>query len=375
MTMELKDLFEKVPSEYSREYTLEQNRDNLSRLEVFALFVLALAAISLFSRSLTSGEMFLSHRMLPFTVLFTAEALFSLFFVTFSVFFIRKIGEMFYDGFVLVYVVQILFWVVVLSLYNFRIEGDFSAYVLGVITLALVYRTQPVRMALLLSLTAVAFSAGYMLFGNPVHIGLRPVNALIYSGMGWFISLFLEKNQRRNFLYGKLLQKKNEELEEMSFRDPLTGLYNRRYFIEFLDNQLAFSRRAEVPLSIVLMDLDHFKKINDSMGHLVGDTVLREFSRLVQGLVRESDIVARFGGEEFIIILPQTGKSAAAGVADRIRDTVKRSDFRGLPWSMTLSAGVAELRDGDTQETLLSRVDQRLYTGKMTGRDRVVTTD
>jgi diguanylate cyclase (GGDEF)-like protein len=375
MIMDLKVLFEKVPPEFRKEYRIAQNRDNLSRLEVFSLFVMALALISLFSRVLTSGESLFSDRMLPFTVLFTAEALISLFFILFVYLFVRKVDASYYGGIILFFVMQVLAWAAVLSLYNFRIEGDFSAYILGVITIALVYRTGPLRMALLLCLTAVGFSVGYLLFGGGVKIGLRPVNALMYSAMGWFISLFLEKNQRTNFLYGKLLEKKNEELVEMSFRDPLTNLYNRRYFIEFLENQLAFSRRTASPLSVILMDLDFFKKINDSMGHIIGDSVLRELSLLIQGLIRDSDIVARYGGEEFIVILPQTGLASASGVAERIRETVKQTDFRGLPWSLTLSAGVTELRNGDTQETMLARADQRLYTAKISGRDRIIAQD
>jgi diguanylate cyclase (GGDEF)-like protein len=169
-------------------------------------------------------------------------------------------------------------------------------------------------------------------------------------------------------------------LYESSTRDPLTRVYNRKYLTERLTAEVAYSRRHKVKLSVLLVDLDDFKAINDTYGHLAGDMVLRLVSGQMQRLIRGEDILARYGGEEFVILARSTGKTEAVRLAERIRDSIA-----GLPLpiaersvSITLSIGVAALPDvapdGAANE-LVALADARLYRAKAQGKNRVCAED
>jgi len=164
--------------------------------------------------------------------------------------------------------------------------------------------------------------------------------------------------------------------KELSIKDSLTGLYNRRIIYEYLEKEIAKNRRSNTPFSIVLIDLDDFKKINDNYGHLVGDKVLREISLLLKTKVRGTDIVGRFGGEEFIIILPETSKKQAFLIAKRIKRNVSEHLIyleHGKKISITASFGIAGCpKDAITLNGLLNIADKRLYKAKTLGKDFIV---
>jgi diguanylate cyclase (GGDEF)-like protein len=162
-------------------------------------------------------------------------------------------------------------------------------------------------------------------------------------------------------------------MRDLAIRDGLTGLFNRRYALEQLEDAIQRSVIDGERLAVALMDLDHFKKINDTLGHLTGDAVLRDFARQLDQRLRGSDLVARYGGEEFIVILRRASKDAARRVLDQVRTGLAdRNGASELP-TYTFSAGVAELgEDGGTPNELLSKADGRLYEAKRGGRDRTV---
>lgn len=147
--------------------------------------------------------------------------------------------------------------------------------------------------------------------------------------------------------------------------DPLTGVNNRRALDETLNNLFAMKSRYRTMFSMIIVDIDHFKQVNDRQGHLYGDNVLREVAQHLDDCVRETDLVARFGGEEFIIILPQTDLAGACILADRVRGLIEET----MP--ITISAGIATVVDGDTPGSLLARADSALYSAKSAGRNRV----
>jgi diguanylate cyclase (GGDEF)-like protein len=166
-------------------------------------------------------------------------------------------------------------------------------------------------------------------------------------------------------------------LHEQSVRDPLTGLYNRRFLEEFLLRELARADRKKHSLSIITLDIDHFKRINDSLGHGAGDIVLRRIGLLLQGFVRQSDIACRVGGEEFSVLLPEASMQIAEQRAENIRKAVQElrlkyedHDLSGI----TISLGVAAYPDhGTTPDSLIRAADEALYDAKFRGRDRVVS--
>jgi diguanylate cyclase (GGDEF)-like protein len=171
-------------------------------------------------------------------------------------------------------------------------------------------------------------------------------------------------------------ERADREAHKLATTDPLTGVYNRRTFQELATRQLSRCRRERIPLSLLILDLDHFKAVNDTYGHLAGDDVLKAFSQLVSGCLRKEDLLARYGGEEFVILLPGTPEHAAVGLAERIRDLVAATPLRAgaRVLNLAVSVGVAAATAAALQsiETMLGRADQALYTAKAQGRNRVI---
>lgn len=164
---------------------------------------------------------------------------------------------------------------------------------------------------------------------------------------------------------------------ELAVTDGLTGLYNRRYFDTHLKLLMDRAAARGRPLSICMTDIDRFKQVNDTYGHDVGDEVLREFANRIRTTVRGADLACRFGGEEFIVVMPDTSAEMAAGVAERLRTIIESLPFAipqaDGPLKVTASMGIATLRPGsDTAEALLKRADTALYQAKHEGRNRVV---
>ncbi|WP_281750797.1 diguanylate cyclase [Thermodesulfomicrobium sp. WS] len=163
-------------------------------------------------------------------------------------------------------------------------------------------------------------------------------------------------------------------LEELAATDQLTGLANRRHFFERLHAEVARARRFGSPLCVAMVDVDHFKRVNDTYGHAVGDTVLATVAAVLRESVRAMDVVARVGGEEFAVILPETEMVAATGVLERIRQTVgarPMAGAQGQSFGVTVSCGVAQRQSGASGEELLSRADDALYAAKAAGRNQV----
>lgn len=164
-----------------------------------------------------------------------------------------------------------------------------------------------------------------------------------------------------------------KEIEQLAITDSLTELYNRRFFNQRIVHEVERAKRFHVPLSLVMIDVDNFKRLNDTHGHLTGDSVLRVLADVLKAEIRQIDIAARFGGEEFILLLPETIKSGAAVLAERIRVSVAEHDF-GHIGTVTVSAGVAQQPDAEdaTSELLINLADSALYKAKMAGRNCIV---
>jgi two-component system, cell cycle response regulator len=164
-----------------------------------------------------------------------------------------------------------------------------------------------------------------------------------------------------------------EETHRLARTDPLTGLANRRTLTERLEHELRVSQRSGQPLTVALCDVDHFKRINDSFGHNVGDAALRQIGCLLEDAVRSVDLVGRWGGEEFLVVLPGATGALGTTVAERLRAAVEASRFpNGVPDLVTVSVGVACLAGDEPAHALLERADQALYEAKEQGRNRVV---
>ena len=213
----------------------------------------------------------------------------------------------------------------------------------------------------------------------------RKLNQALEMGVNDYLTRPVDKNeliarvrtQLRKKLYADRLRHNVQLSLEMAITDQLTGLHNRRYMGRHLDNLLAQSRKTGKPLAFVIMDIDFFKSVNDTHGHDIGDEVLREFARRIASNVRGIDLACRFGGEEFVVVMPDTDIAYAYAVAERLRKSIEPTpiEISRAPGKLTItiSIGIAASEDeNDSAEDLLHRADQALYRAKKTGRNRVV---
>jgi len=167
-----------------------------------------------------------------------------------------------------------------------------------------------------------------------------------------------------------------KKLQELAITDGLTTLYNSRYFYKQLDSEVDRSERYNHPLTLLFMDIDHFKHYNDTYGHLEGDKVLAGFGKVIKSCLRKMDTAYRYGGEEFTVILPETSRGEVMTVAKRIKDAIKNEKFSpqsGESISMTISIGVTEYCPGERMLTFVQRADQAMYLSKQRGRNQIST--
>ncbi|MDQ6751706.1 MAG: GGDEF domain-containing protein [Actinomycetota bacterium] len=218
----------------------------------------------------------------------------------------------------------------------------------------------------------------------PLVVALPWIILAVGLGLALAVALVLrESNRRREAALG-LARERTEQLEQAhaqalrrSREDPLTGVFNRRHFGEVLAKQLAHGRRGAPAPAVVLLDLDHFKPVNDAHGHLTGDAVIRETVRRIGSTLRGSDFLARWGGEEFVILAAGADLEAAFALAERARLVLAERplDVEGTSISMTLSAGIAVAGVGETPDSLVAAADRALYAAKRAGRNRVLAAE
>ncbi|NOZ25469.1 MAG: sensor domain-containing diguanylate cyclase [Nitrospirae bacterium] len=200
----------------------------------------------------------------------------------------------------------------------------------------------------------------YLYFVPPGYLQLAS-DATIFTSIGNYLGLRIEKAR----LY--------EKVQELAILDGLTGLYNYREFHNRLEHEFKRAKRYKKTLPLLMIDIDHFKRFNDTYGHMAGDEVLRTIGRLIKNLVRNVDIPARYGGEEFAVILPETSPEQAEVVAERLRSSVSSHPFsiEDRTVSLTISLGLASFpEDADTKEGLVKAADRALYCAKSGGRNR-----
>lgn len=187
---------------------------------------------------------------------------------------------------------------------------------------------------------------------------------------------FLTKPVRPAILIARIktqviLKKQHDALINLAMRDQLTNLYNRHYLLEMANHRVARAMRKKVPVSVLILDVDHFKKINDTQGHVVGDLVLKSLAELLQQLCRQEDILARFGGEEFLIFFDECDEKNATNIAERMRIEIAQLNPAKIP--ISASIGVAQLKIGEEGFTdLVKRADDAMYHAKKTGRNKVI---
>ncbi len=242
-------------------------------------------------------------------------------------------------------------------------------------------RSTPRQTALVWAATALGLAALFLLTDKPISM---PHDRLIErfatmsvfvltTGRCVFLGIFSSSMRRSLYANGLKLREAYKRIEELAELDELTGSFNRRCIMRMLDDEIARARAAGTPCSIALIDLDWFKRINDVYGHPTGDEVLRTFAITMFANIRGIDRFGRYGGEEFLLVLPDTSKEAAVHILDRLRAIVADLDWSAFSPGMqvTMSAGLATLAPNETADAFLARADRALYAAKARGRNRI----
>lgn len=244
-------------------------------------------------------------------------------------------------------------------------------------------RMTPRQAAMAWTITAIGVAPIFLLtpvaiampLGTPVERLATAACFIVTIGQCAFVGLYGDSMRQKLYRRGVELSEAYARIEELAELDELTGSFNRRCIMRMLDEEIARAQRNKAPCSIALVDLDWFKRINDAHGHPTGDEVLRTFAITIFANIRNMDRFGRYGGEEFLLVLPGTTDDEAAHILNRLRTIIAELDWSAFSPGMqvTLSAGVAMLRPDESADTFLARADSALYAAKAGGRNRIAT--
>jgi diguanylate cyclase (GGDEF)-like protein len=244
-------------------------------------------------------------------------------------------------------------------------------------------RSTPQQTAIVWTAMAFGLAALFLLTDKPISMPhgsylerFSTMSVFILTiGRCMFLGMFSSSMRQSLYASGLKLREAYKRIEELAELDELTGSYNRRCIMRMLDDEITRAHRVNAPCSIALIDLDWFKRVNDAYGHPTGDEVLRTFAITVFANVRSIDRFGRYGGEEFLLVLPDTPNDAAARSIDRVRAIIADLDWSAFSPGMrvTISAGVATLRADESADTFLARADSALYAAKARGRNRIAS--
>ena len=242
-------------------------------------------------------------------------------------------------------------------------------------------RSTPIQTGILWTAMALGLAGLFLLTDKPLamphgsHLErfATMTTFIVTIGRCMFLGIFSSSLKASLYQSGLKLKEAYKRIEELAELDELTGSFNRRCIMRMLDEEVARSARSGSSCSIALIDLDHFKRVNDSHGHPTGDEVLRTFAITMFANIRSVDRFGRYGGEEFLLVLPDMPNEGAGRAMDRLRAIVADLDWSAFSPGMkvTLSAGVATLKPGETTDSFLARADSALYTAKAQGRNRI----
>jgi diguanylate cyclase (GGDEF)-like protein len=244
-------------------------------------------------------------------------------------------------------------------------------------------RSTPWQTAIFWTVIALGLAGLFLLTDKPISMPhatylerFATMSVFILTiGRCMFLGIFSSAMRQSLYLSGIKLKEAYRRIEELAELDELTGSFNRRYIVRMLDDEVTRAHRNKTPCSIALIDLDWFKRINGAYGHPTGDEVLRTFAITVFANLRNTDRFGRYGGEEFLLVLPDTPADGAARILDRLRSIIADLDWSAFSPGMqvTISAGVATLRPDETEDTFLARADNALYAAKARGRNRIAS--
>lgn len=372
--MSHKNLFIKIPENYKTEFAYQACKENIFRLMIVAggLSVVELF-VALFYEDYLSYSFYLSLGLSILCIIFFPILLY----------FNKNINRLpigWMTAIQTIFILILLFGGVMWSILDQGAFASGNTFILCIFVLSALISIPPGEG---IALFLFAYLCFYFLLplspynsDNAEVIGTLRINGFCMSLLAGIINRIVFKNQLQSFLQKKVIEEKNKELEqknreltEMTMKDSMTSLLNHKSSFKRLKEEVERAKRIQYPLSVAMVDLDNFKLINDSHGHQTGDEVLIQVAAILKNSCRATDVIGRYGGEEFIVIMPDTNMQDAALLMKRIQENVKEAKFeKGV--QVTLSCGISELKS-ETAHGLIRSSDLMLYRAKKKGKDRV----
>jgi diguanylate cyclase (GGDEF)-like protein len=256
------------------------------------------------------------------------------------------------------------------------VTTNITPFLLTCIVTGAIFILRPLASFLIYAASYAAyFSLLALTITDPQVLLSNRVNGITAIGVGFLLSLILWHYNHTNIMQKRRIESQQKQLEQMAYMDPLTNLPNRRLLERIVNREFFLMRNYGHDTVIIMLDIDDFKNINDTYGHPVGDSILMQLAEMLKNNVRESDTVARFGGEEFIILMPNTSMEEGYALAERIRKRIMEKSFivGTIELQITSSFGIASMRDSNSQtlEDYYSLADKALYLAKHSGKNRV----
>ena len=377
-----------VPDEYRSEFKQDTFKTNLFRAKLTAAGFMVIETILLVVLALTTREELGS---VPNVYYVSAYIFMVLLMAAFLILFSRmektdNHSEKTMSATEFSFTSIILLRSAFMSLFDQMRDGQVGVYIAALFAIAVVPYIRPVVSLIIYAGVHLVFLSSLPYFFHPAEkLPGVAISTSAYVALAWIISRTMYKSRVTNFISNKTIQKNNRELQEanqkletLSFTDSLTGVYNRRKFYQLLRMEWKRGTDQCMPLSIIMVDIDHFKLYNDNYGHRSGDHCIREIGKLLASFIkRSSDMVARYGGDEFVIVLPCTGDKGACTIAENIRSAVEGLNiphaFSPVSDHVTISLGVYTVvpSDDSSLKSFIEAADKALYRAKQADRNRV----
>jgi diguanylate cyclase (GGDEF)-like protein len=356
----IKKIYIRVPDEIKSDYKRELLEDNFFRLSIVSVFMFIIEIILYFLQEYLFRTGFI---MLVF--LLCCLVLIPL------IFYVRKhaatVSHVFAHFIMLAYAITALLFGASLALFVLREADVTHVYLMIALGVALFFYIRPLPLGVLLFTVYVAFALALPYFGasDNTLITMR-INAFIFNLFAWALGQVSLRSRTLVFVSRRQLHEQNRKLEDLAQRDTMTGLLNHAVSFARLEDEIKRAKAMGYPLSLIIADIDDFKQVNDNHGHLAGDLVIMNIADAIRGAVKDSGIVGRYGGEEFIVILPRIDIDAARTLSANIQGAIAQACTE-IP--VTLSGGISQYT-GETLNEFIRLTDEKLYKAKRRGKNK-----
>lgn len=357
-------IFVKVPEKYKDEFKRETLRDNFQRLSYISIILVFVESILylLKDQLLGTGDLILIFLLFNVAMVPVIWHFYKQF---------NRFENVILYAFQDFYIVSSLAFGVGLTYISQETTDLTHMYFMIVLAAAVFFYTGALHSFMLLFAVFAFFSVFLVYFqSDPQIVFVLRTNSLIVNILAWILSRIIMKMKLSLFLDRKLIEEKNDELAELVKRDSMTMLYNHETALILLEQEINCCGWQR-PLSIIIADVDDFKDINDTFGHLTGDHVIKKITKTMGEAARPNDKICRYGGEEFLIIMPDTDLNTAVVWAQSLQKKMINTEF-GIGRSPTLSGGICQFH-GESMDEFIMKADERLYRAKRSGKDRFVS--